>query len=128
MVCESGQFFPESSVNASVYWYSVEPFVLLLTEWIRIRISNLDQVAEYGINLNPDPNSNSDPDPLIKKKKKNWLNGTGIYFGKNLKKKLLKKQLNNTYSILFVYLKKKFLQIFNVPLCETAWIRVPIQI
>ena len=55
VVCESGQFFPESSVNASVY--SVEPFVLLLTEWIRIRISNLDQVAEYGINLNPDPNS-----------------------------------------------------------------------
>ena len=96
MVCESGQFFPESSVNASVYWYSVEPFVLLLTEWIRIRISNLDQVAEYGINLNPDPNSNLDPDPLIKKKK-NWLNGTGIYFGKNFKNKLLKKQLNNTY-------------------------------
>ena len=51
-----------------------------------------------------------------------------VYFGKNFKNKLFKKQFNNTYSILFVYLKKKFLQIFNVPLCETAWIRVPIQI
>ena len=46
VVCESGQFFPESSVNASVY--SVEPFVLLLTEWIRIYIPVLQADPDLG--------------------------------------------------------------------------------